>query len=126
MIEKIYPKSEKNGYRNLNKFEETCSEFVRATKKIFGKRLISLALYGSVAKGNPEENSDIDIFAVVSDEDAKEELFDVSFGIGFKHGVLISVVTRTKEELEELEKIGSIYLKEVKKTGRVLYGEGIG
>lgn len=107
-------------------FEKAYKECVEEAKRVLGKQLISLILYGSVAKGNPEENSDIDIFAVVSDEDAKEELFDISFEISFKHGVLISMIARTKEEFEEMEKIGSIYLKEVKETGRVLYGEGIG
>jgi len=111
---------------NLPKFKGIYDEFIELAKKTLDKRLFSLTLYGSVAKGNPKENSDIDIFAVVADEDAKEELFDVSFEIGFKHGVLISIVARTKEELEEMKKIGSIYPKEVKETGRVLYGEGIG
>ncbi len=107
-------------------FEEVYKSCLDEAKNILGKRLISLILYGSVAKDTFKKDSDIDIFAVVSDEDAKEELFDVSFEIGFKHGVLISIVARTKKELEEMEKIGSIYLKEVKETGRVLYGEGIG
>lgn len=109
-----------------NLFETVCEEIVPNAKKGLGSRLSSLILYGSAAKGTSKEDSDIDIFAVVADEDAKEELIDLSFEIGFKHGVLISIVARTKEELEELKKIGSIYLKEVKETGRVLYGEGIG
>lgn len=109
-----------------NPFESVCEKIVTNAKKGLGSRLRSLILYGSAAKGTLKEDSDIDIFAVVSDEDAKEELFDISFEIGFKHDVLISMITRTKEELEEMEEIGSIYLKEVKETGRVLYGEGIG
>ena len=103
------------------KIKEAYRTFVSEAVKTLGDRLKSLVLYGSVARGKAGDESDIDIFAVVSDDKAKEVLFDISFEIGLRYGFLLSVVTRTEEEEKEMERIGSIYLKEIRRTGEVLY-----
>lgn len=37
----------------------------QAVSQVYGKRLVSLAVFGSVARGTPRPDSDIDIFLVV-------------------------------------------------------------
>ena len=103
------------------KIEEAYRTFVSEAVKTLDDRLKSLVLYGSVARGKAGDESDIDIFAVVSDDKAREVLFDIAFMIGLRYGFLFSVVARTEEEEKEMERIGSIYLREIRRTGEVLY-----
>ena len=110
----------------MKPYDKVAAELAEKAEEKLGDKLVSLVLYGSAAKGTATDESDADIFAVVVDSDAKEELFDLSFEIGMKRGVLFSVVVRTLEELVMMREMGSIYLKEVSETGKMLYGEAVG
>lgn len=45
----------------LEAFEKTLQRLVDACKKVYGGDLITLTAFGSVARGTPNPNSDIDI-----------------------------------------------------------------
>ncbi|WP_222927604.1 nucleotidyltransferase domain-containing protein [Biomaibacter acetigenes] len=49
----------------LEAFEETIQHLLDACKKVYGRDLITLAVFGSVARGTPNPNSDIDIMLVI-------------------------------------------------------------
>ncbi len=111
----------------MDVFKEAFDELALKAKKRLGKDLISLIQYGSTARGEAVVGeSDADVFAVVKNKKAKEELFDVSFEIGLARGVLFSVVIRTIEELNSMRRMDSIYLREIATTGKVLYGKAVG
>lgn len=47
--------------------KEVIKEFVRSLQSFFGKNLVSIILFGSIARGDFSENSDIDILVVAKD-----------------------------------------------------------
>ena len=95
---------------------EAFEEFAdRATEELQDS-LKELILYGSVARGEESEESDVDVFAVVeSDEDLKF-LRNLAYDIGvLDHGVSISVQGATVDEFEGFSY--SSYLRNVSREG---------
>jgi len=48
------------------KFEETVQRTVSACRAVYGRRLVTVAVYGSVGRGTPNPCSDIDLLIVAS------------------------------------------------------------
>lgn len=70
-------------------------EFKQETARLYEKRLKSIILYGSWARGNATEHSDIDL-AIVLDGDIAagreiDRMIDIITEINLKYGVLISI-----------------------------------
>ncbi|MFO7968398.1 MAG: nucleotidyltransferase domain-containing protein [Archaeoglobaceae archaeon] len=97
-------------------FDRAVEEFAKKIEEKLGNRLIYLVLYGSVSRGEAHEESDVDLLAVVRDEGAKEELFDIAAEF-LKKGVLFSLIVSTPDKIGE-----DGFLDEVTKEGKVLYG----
>ena len=97
------------------------NEFARKAKIALGNELVALVLYGSAARGTVTSESDLDIFAVVKDEQDKEKLFDIAAEF-LKDGVLFSIISETSDEFARLKKMRSPFMDTVLKEGRVLYG----
>lgn len=51
----------------LTRFDELLSALVVACKRHYGERLVSLAVFGSVGRGTPRPDSDIDLLIVADD-----------------------------------------------------------
>lgn len=78
---------------------EVLEEFVEEATEQLGDSLKKLVLYGSVARGEESEESDIDVFVVVETEEDLERLEDLAFEIGvMKHGFFISVQGQTESD----------------------------
>lgn len=77
------------------KIGEVLREFKTETEKLYGKRLKSVILYGSWARGEATEKSDIDLLVVLEGEviPGKEidRMIDIITETNLKYGVLISV-----------------------------------
>lgn len=77
------------------KIKKVLKEFREETEKLYGKRLKGIILYGSWARGDATEDSDIDVVIVLDGEviPGKEidRMVDIITEINLKHGVLISV-----------------------------------
>lgn len=100
-------------------FDRAVEEFAKKIEEKLGNRLIYLVLYGSVSRGEAHEESDVDLLAVVRDEGAKEELFDIAAEF-LKKGVLFSLIVSTPDKIGE-----DGFLDEVTKEGKVLYGTDV-
>lgn len=109
----------------MKDYKMVSEEFVRLAREKLEGRLVYMALYGSVARDEATKDSDIDIFAVVKDKKAKEELFEIAFDTELKYGVLLSLIIRTAEEVKTMKSFNSLYLREVANTGKILYGKQI-
>ncbi len=64
-------------------------------RSVYGKDVVDIFLYGSYARGDYEEDSDIDIVAIVhgAREDLQEKLkmvWDVSAGLGLDNDIIVS------------------------------------
>lgn len=79
--------------------------FTKEVKRILGKDLDKVIVYGSYARGDFDENSDIDIMVLTSrmEEEIKPveyELYDVAFDFFMEYGIDISVIVKNKEHFD--------------------------
>lgn len=92
------------------------SEFLRRVEARFGDSVEEVILFGSYARGDYNEESDIDVL-IVGDVDF-DELMDVVTDILLKHGELISPVVIKPEEFKRRE---DSFIKTVLREGKVVY-----
>jgi predicted nucleotidyltransferase len=100
------------------KIKEILKEFRQEIEKLYGKRLKDVILYGSWARGEAKEESDIDLLVVLKGEvmPGKEidRMIDIITEINLKYGVLLSVFPVSEEEYSTLN---SPLLINVRKEG---------
>jgi hypothetical protein len=101
------------------RYQKPLSEFVKETLEKYEEKIDSMILFGSVARGDAKEDSDIDIL-VVGDVGV-EELVDISFSILLKYGKLISVKDMKKDHFNFLVHEEYSFIKNVLGEGVVLY-----
>ena len=94
-------------------------EFVRRALGRYGDRIESIILFGSVARGEAKEESDIDIL-VVGDV-SLEELVEVLFPILLEYGEFISAKNMEKDRFDFSAKEGHSFVRNVLREGVVLY-----
>ncbi len=82
--------------------KEILKEFRKEIKKLYGKRLKDTILYGSWARGEATEGSDIDVLIVLEGKvtPGKEidRMIDIITEINLKYGALISVYPVSEED----------------------------
>jgi hypothetical protein len=73
---------------------------------LLGNNLISLVLFGSRARGDYDDDSDIDIAVILKDlpRKLKNQILDKVAEIELKHLTPVSVVTFSREEFSQLKK----------------------
>ncbi len=85
-----------------SKLEKIISDFRQELEKLYGDRLINLILYGSQARGDSTEDSDIDIMVVLkSPVSPGDEIFymgEVKNRINLKYNQIISVLPISEED----------------------------
>lgn len=80
-------------------------EYAQGIKKIFGKDLKKIILYGSYARGDYNESSDVDILILVDLDDEKikqktSELAEYNFEMEIKCDLQLSPVVINEEQFE--------------------------
>jgi len=101
-------------------------ELSRNTQSILGDRLRKIILYGSYARGNYNENSDLDIM-VLADIDEHEyksfesKIDDVASELGLDNDIIISVLLN-KESLFMSRLSISPFYRNVLSEGVEIYG----
>ena len=80
-------------------------EYAQGIKKIFGKNLKRIILYGSYARGDYNESSDVDIMILVDLDDAKikqktSELAEYNLDMELKCDLQLSPVVINEEQFE--------------------------
>lgn len=100
--------------------EQAFSAFADRLTDECGEAIEKIILYGSVARGEAHEHSDVDVLIVVTDESWRERVRDRASSIGFdvmiEYDVCISKSIKTTEEMEEQQ--GSSFLERVQNEGR--------
>ena len=79
--------------------------FSREMKRILGENLKKVILYGSYARGDYTENSDIDIMILVkmSDEEirlVKNDIYDLAFEFEINTGIEFSPIIKNEDQYE--------------------------
>ena len=112
-----------------NELKEVLNDFVAGTKEIFGERPINVILFGSYARGNFDDESDVDIAILVDiprEEEGKytDDLVALMSRVDQKHGyaVLLSPILLSNSFFEEWRETIPFY-RTVKNEGvRLLAG----
>lgn len=101
-------------------------DFSQEVKKTLGSRLSRIILYGSHARGDYRENSDIDIMILTTLTDGEidkieNEIFDLAFDFQMKYFVDISVVMKNEEQFNYW--LGTLpFYNNVQKEGIIIGG----
>lgn len=92
-----------------------------------GDRIDAIIVYGSVARKEANENSDIDIFIVTRDDDKRlyDAISKIRTRIDLENDTLTSLVQMSRIELEQYAKLGSPFLEDVTEKGVTLHDSGI-
>lgn len=104
--------------------ELVIKDFTETMKKHYGDRLSKIILYGSYARGDYNEESDIDFMVLLNDEEvrAMKELFNTNsevYDLTLKHDILVSMFATSKKKYEFATKA---FYQFVKKEGITVYG----
>jgi predicted nucleotidyltransferase len=90
---------------SLKKNEKKALQFfAKRIRRIFGARLVLLKLYGSAARGERWEESDIDILVLIDKLTWKEKIkvWDEATNINIEFDTLLSPLVMTPEEFKVL------------------------
>lgn len=86
------------------RINEVVREYSKGLKKIFGDRLVDVLLYGSFARGEGRDDSDIDIVCVLRApfdySEAIQKSSKLTAELSLQHDVVLSRVFVSEEELE--------------------------
>ena len=99
-------------------------EFRNKTKSIMGDSLKQMILYGSYARGDYRDNSDMDIMVLTELTDDRiiqieDEIFDAAYDIELEYGVPISVNIKNEKHFKNW--VNSLpYYSNIQKEGIII------
>ncbi|MBC7074426.1 nucleotidyltransferase domain-containing protein [Candidatus Parcubacteria bacterium] len=96
--------------------------FVRMLKERHKDEVEKIILFGSVARGDDRENSNVDVLVIVKDDSFKMQrlISEIVVDILLKTGVYISAKVLTLDEFNLLRRIGSSFYRSISKEGIVV------
>lgn len=100
-------------------------ELTEALYHVYGDKLKTVVLYGSVARGTQTDDSDIDIMVLVdgSNDELRQyndKLSDVSTDFSLKYLKVLSVIDISYQEYQDWKNLSPFY-KNVSEEGVILY-----
>lgn len=106
--------------------QKVIKAFVKEVQEVFGKSLYQIILYGSYARGDYKDNSDMDIMILTSlteqeIKDIENTIYDIAYEYELSDEVMISVNIKNVEHFNYW--LGVLpYYDNVRKEGIVLAG----
>ena len=91
--------------------------------QLFEKKLTNIILYGSYARGDYDEESDIDIIALVEEQELKkydDEIIDFEIELTIKYGIMPSILIENREYFTKNKKVEYLF-QNVSKYGKTIY-----
>jgi len=108
----------------LKRYENTLNELRESLMKELKSGIKSIVVYGSVARKEAGEGSDIDILVVLKDNSLYRKVLDITYKVDLKNKTATSIFWATPKELTKYVKNGSPFLENVAEEGIVLYDDG--
>jgi predicted nucleotidyltransferase len=86
-------------------------------------------LFGSYAKGNPDEDSDIDLMIILDNnhvsktyqERLNKKIFIRNLVLETNRKIPLDILVYSREELSIIKKHGNYFIDEIEKTGKIIY-----
>lgn len=105
-----------------NQVNNISKQILQSYRSVYGDSIVAIYLYGSYARGNYTDESDIDITAIVKGNraDLQEKLkqvWDISADIGLENDVVVSPTVIPYAEYEEYKEILPYYMN-IQKEGK--------
>lgn len=106
-------------------FADCIDKYIDSLKQIYGDAMKVVLLYGSYARGDYNEHSDVDIMVLVdmTDECIKNlfaQTADMTYDFNMDYHVEIAIAVKNIQQFAKWSDVNPFY-KNVKKEGRVLY-----
>jgi predicted nucleotidyltransferase len=103
----------------MSQHRKAFDEFFQRVQDELGDKVDQIVLFGSVARNEETENSDIDVLVVVEDKSLKDRIFDISYSIMLETDIYISPKVVDIEEFEQIQ--DTSFMKEIEEEMQV-YG----
>lgn len=103
--------------------KEIINQINSQLKKKFKEKLDKIILFGSYARGDYDNESDIDILVLVEDVELKkynDEIVDFEVDLTIKYGILPSIILRNTHYFNENKEIIPFF-RSVEKEGVEIY-----
>lgn len=98
--------------------------FVERLLKEIGNRIEAIVLYGSVARNEAGQESDIDLLIIIPEGEIRNQVLSVSYDVDLEFGTVTSHVYMTPQEFKRYLSWGDPFLQDVLKDGIVFYDRG--
>lgn len=97
--------------------------FVQRVAAEYPDLVLSVILYGSQARGEAENDSDIDLFIVIRQDSPslREALADLAWQVQFEHNVVISDVIRSADQWHQMQTKRFPYFRSIEREGILLW-----
>lgn len=103
--------------------QKEMDEVIQGILRSFEGQVVSIILFGSMARGDHDEQSDVDIAVILSSEKTSEqgnEILDYFVDLDIKYGRVHSIIEIQKDEFDKWKDVSPFY-KNVLKDGVVLW-----
>ena len=95
---------------NLTNVEGAKNELARAMEELFGSKLSEVILFGSYARNQQDEESDIDIIVLVKEcplslKSYSYKIAEIVTDINLQYDVVLSVILQSVDEYEEYKDV---------------------
>lgn len=111
----------------MDRIEDVIRQFTARVENYFGDSLTKVLLYGSYARGDNCDNSDVDIMILtsLSNEEItgiENDIYDIAYDFFMEYGVDISVIIKNEKLFEYW--LGTLpFYNNVEREGIVLSGK---
>lgn len=94
-------------------------EFAGALRERYGDALVDVRLFGSCARGEMREDSDVDVAVVLEMVDwrTKRDVIDLASIIGLEHDVLLSPTVLDRETFERWRAQERLLVMDIQREG---------
>ena len=110
--------------RTAEELKDIANLFKDRVIEIYPEQVEEIILYGSVARGEVGEKSDIDLLVVIRSKDVKlmKDISGIAFEISIETSEDLSPKVYSRSEIEEQLRQGTPFIEEVLRDEEGLYG----
>ena len=99
--------------------KKAVTELCKGLRKALGENILSIRFYGSKARGDFTEESDVDMLLVLKREDSKvrDSIFKIALDVDLKYDARISLIIYAEKEFKWYKELGSFFIEKVEEEG---------
>jgi predicted nucleotidyltransferase len=103
------------------------TEYIEHIREHFPDRILAVTLYGSKARGDADDESDIDLLVLVDveDDEFRSELWAIASNVSLEYNVVVSPQVFGQERWDETRRIRMPLYRAIEADGVPLMAEGV-